>query len=188
MKQPRPRTLAIAPPGSVSTPLKFILATTAAMWMGSATAQWPVAGLRQGQDLRFRDIFSTPHDPDGPHLNERLLSQDGQTVRLVGYMRAHTKATGRFWLTARPPQAAMADALPEAAVLVELDASQQDWTIPLLPGLVAVQGRLHLGYPAGAHNPTGRARLQLAPQPSQGLDASDVSGYVHRVQQGRRLV
>ena len=143
--------MALRKPSGFGTPLKFILATTAAMWMGSAAAQLAPVSIRQGQELRFRDFFSMPVGPEGLQLSDRLRSADGQTVRLVGYMvKQERTQAGSFLLSPRPVQMTEhadgeADDLPPATVLVELDTAQTDWVVPHVRGLVEISGQLRVG-------------------------------------------
>jgi hypothetical protein len=172
---------------SFTTPLRLLLATTAALWMGAAQPQ-TVSGKveRQAIDLRFRDFFDMPVGPGGLGISDTLRQADGQTVRLVGYMVQQEQATpGEFMLAPRPVQMSEhadgeADDLPPATVLVHLDPAQQDWVVPHVPGLVAVSGTLGV---ARHEAPGGRVswvRLQLGPDAARSMSAAEMSGYLHR--------
>ncbi|OYU45421.1 MAG: hypothetical protein CFE44_07595 [Burkholderiales bacterium PBB4] len=168
-------------PGCLGAPLKFILATTAAMWMGSATAAWTPANVRQGQELRFRDFFNTGSGDGLPDVSDKLRQAAGKTVRLVGYMwDGGTEQAAGFLLAARPPtpgpQQPGSGATP-AWVWVELDPAHG--TLPRLGGLVEVTGVLT---PGRHTSPSGHlvwAKLQLSPQAPIPASADALAGYVH---------
>ncbi len=188
MKKPFQFSMALLKPSGFATPLKFILATTAAMWMGSAAAQPTPVSVRQGQELRFRDFFSLPIGPEGLQLSERLRQADGQTVRLVGYMvQTERTQAGRFLLSPRPVQLTehsdgAADDLPATTVLVELDAAQADWVVPHVRGLVEISGQLRVGRHEGTDGRIAWVRLQLAEQATRGMNAYELAGYLHAAQ------
>src|SRR5450830_1142523 len=89
-----------------TTPLRLLLATTAAFWMGTAQSHGVTTTVpRQVTELRFRDFFRTPVGPTGLEISDTLRQADGQTVRLVGYMvQQENPAPGRFMLAPRPVQ------------------------------------------------------------------------------------
>ncbi len=180
--------MALRKSSGFGTPLKFILATTAAMWMGSAAAQLAPVSIRQGQELRFRDFFSMPVGPEGLQLSDRLRSADGQTVRLVGYMvQTERTQAGSFLLSPRPVQMTEhadgeADDLPPATVLVELDTAQTDWVVPHVRGLVEISGQLRVGRFEGRDGRISWVRLQLAEDATRGMNAYELAGYLHAAQ------
>ena len=174
-----------------STPLRLLLATTAAFWMGTAQPQ-PVAPSSSANsrgggvtELRFRDFFSTPIGPKGLEISELLRQADGQQVRLTGYMvQQEAAAEGYFLLTPRPVQMSEhadgdADDLPPATVVVRLDGSQRSWRVPHVRGLVSVTGTLSVGR---HEEPDGRVswiRLQLQPEAVRSSDPAELAGYLH---------
>lgn len=181
-------SIALLKPCGLGAPLKFILATTAAMWMGSAAAHWTVANARQGQELRFRHFFTTCSGNDGKQaqeISDRLRQAEGKRVRLVGYMLPRAQAEpGGFWLTARPCQAGdlranRGDDLAPAAVRVALDEAHQDWTVPHLDGLVEVSGVLHVEHHTDTDGHLTIARLQLLPETAPQASADAIAGYLH---------
>ena len=188
MKKTFQFSMALRKPSGFGTPLKFILATTAAMWMGSAAAQLAPVSIRQGQELRFRDFFSMPVGPEGLQLSDRLRSAYGQTVRLVGYMvKQERTQAGSFLLSPRPVQMTEhadgeADDLPPATVLVELDTAQTDWVVPHVRGLVEISGQLRVGRYEGRDGRISWVRLQLAEDATRGMNAYELAGYLHAAQ------
>jgi hypothetical protein len=178
----------------LSTPLRLLLATTAAFWMGTAQPQ-VISGTkvaRQVSELRFRDFFASPVGPQGLVISDTLREADGQIVRLVGYMvQQEQPVPGRFMLTPRPVQMSEhadgeADDLPPATVLVYLDPSQADWQVPHVRGLVAVSGLLKVGrHEEDAPGGQGRVswvQMQLAPDSARSMNAFELTGYLHNLQ------
>jgi hypothetical protein len=172
-----------------STPLRVLLATTAAFWMGAAQPQVPVGGgaARPGNptELRFRDFFSAPIGPRGLEFSDTLRQSDGQAVRLTGYMvQLETPTPGFFLLTPRPVQVSEhadgdADDLPPATVVVRLDASQQAWAVPHVRGLISVTGTLSVGRYAEPDGRVSWVRLQLQPEAVRTSDPAELAGYLH---------
>ena len=151
-----------------TTPLRLLLATTAAFWMGAAQPQEAMTRVaHQVTELRFRDFFRLPVGPTGLDISDTLRQADGQTVRLVGYMvQQESPAAGRFMLTPRPVQMCEhadgeADDLPPATVRVYLDPEQRDWAVPHVRGLVAVSGRLRVSRVEEQDGRVSWVRLQL---------------------------
>lgn len=174
---------------ALCTPMRLLLATTAALWVGVAPAQsLPMAPTRQPVELRFRDFHRVPVGPGGLEFTDTLRRADGQSVRLVGYMvLQEMPALGQFMLTPRPVQMSehadgAADDLPPATVVVYLDPTQRDWVVPHVRGLVAVSGRLSLGR---LEEPGGRVswvRLQLDSDATRGMTPFEFAGYMHSLQ------
>jgi len=172
-----------------TTPLRLLLATTAAFWMGTAQPQvlTPVTS-RNVTELRFRDFFRTPVGSTGLDISDTLSQADGQSVRLVGYMVQQENATpGRFLLTPRPVQMSEhadgdADDLPPATVVVYLDPSQQDWAVPHVRGLVTVSGKLSVSRHEESDGRVSWVRLQLDPDAARSMNASELTGYLHSLQ------
>ena len=66
------------------TPLRLLLATTAAFWMGAAQPQEAATReARQVTELRFRDFFRLPVEPTGLDISDTLRQSDGRTVSQV---------------------------------------------------------------------------------------------------------
>ncbi len=175
-----------------TTPLRLLLATTAAFWMGAAQPQEVATRVaRQVTELRFRDFFRLPVGPAGLDISDTLLQADGQTVRLVGYMvQQESPAPGRFMLAPRPVQMTEhadgeADDLPAATVMVYLDPEQRDWAVPHVRGLVAVSGRLSVSRMEEQDGRVSWVRLQLGPDSVRGMNATELAGYLHHRQHGR---
>jgi hypothetical protein len=172
-----------------TTPLRILLATTAAMWMGSAFPQaLQLSGQRPQFELRFRDFYRTPLGSKGLELSEVLERADGKAVRLTGYMVQQEKPTpGRFMLTPRPVQMSEhadgdANDLPAAWVMVYLDASQQDFAVPHVRGLVEVSGVLSVGRLEESDGRVSWVRMQLAPEATRNMNAFELAGYFHSLQ------
>lgn len=173
--------------------LRFILATTAALWMGVTHAQTlplaQIAAVRSDvAPLHFRDFFHTPVGPKGVAMSDTLLQANGKTVRLTGYMvQQETPTPGRFMLTPRPVQMSEhadgeADDLPAATVVVYLDAAQQDWAIPHVRGLIEVSGQLQVGRHEAPDGRVAWVRLQLAPDATRSMNAVEVASYLDALQ------
>ncbi len=173
-------------PSSFTTPLRLLLATTAAFWMGAAQPQAISTKVaRQGTELRFRDFFSMPIGPAGLEISPALARADGQLVRLVGYMVQHeSPVPGLFMLTPRPVQLSEhadgdADDLPPATVAVYLDPSQRDWAVPHVRGLVSVTGTLLVGRHEAADGRVSWVRLQMDSESARSMNANEMAGYLH---------
>ena len=174
-----------------TTPLRLLLATTAAFWMGAAQPQEVSTRVaRQVTELRFRDFFRLPVGPTGLDFSDTLRQADGQTVRLVGYMvQLENPVPGRFMLAPRPVQLSEhadgeADDLPPATVMVYLDPEQRDWAVPHVRGLVAVSGRLSASRLEEQDGRVSWVRLQLGPDSVRGMSATELAGYLHHPQHG----
>ena len=174
---------------SLSTPLRLLLATTAAFWMGTAQPQVTTPVLaRPVTELRFRDFFRAPMGPVGLEISDKLLQADGQTVRLVGYMVQQQNAVaGRFMLTPRPVQMSEnadgdADDLPATTVMVYLDPGLQDWVVPYVRGLVTVNGKLNVSRHEETDGRVSWVRLQLDADATRSMNAFELAGYLHSMQ------
>lgn len=101
------------------------------------------------QELKFQDMFQMPVGPKGIQASERLLSLDGQRVRMVGFMvRSSQPRSTAFILAPMPVEIsdedeAEADDIPFNAVLVKLSTPAQQ-PIPNLDGLLKVSGVLRV--------------------------------------------
>ena len=170
-----------------TTPLRLLLATTAALWMGSAQPPASTASAsRQVTELRFREFLQSPGDTPSSPVNPTLRQADGQAVRLVGYMVQQENATpGHFLLASQPlslvaPKHAQAQPVAGTTVRIDLDAGQQDWAVPHVPGLVTVNGVLRVHPPQAATEALTWLRLQLGPDAARSMNASELTGYLHR--------
>lgn len=173
----------------LTTPLRVILATTAALWMGSAFPQAaPSNSSRAGTELRFKEFFRNPQGPRGLEMSNTLLNADGQTVRITGYMVQNERPPlGRFMLAPRPVQMSEhadgdADDLPAATLMVYLDPEQQVFAVPYVSGLIEVSGRLSVGRYEETDGRVSWVRLQLAPEATRGMNAFELAGYMHSLQ------
>lgn len=173
---------------AISTPLGLILATTAALWLGAATAQVPTPSATPiVSELRFRQFFRTPIGPAGLEISDALRQSDGETVRLTGYMVQQERPTpGRFLLTPRPVQMSEhadgdADDLPASTVTVYLDKSQQDWAVPHVRGLLSVNGQLRVSRDEAPGGRVSWVRLQLDAQAARNMNAFELAGYLHNL-------
>jgi hypothetical protein len=173
-----------------TTPLRLLLATTAAFWMGTAQSHVVTTTVpRQVTELRFREFFRTPVGQEGLEISDTLRQAEGQTVRLVGYMvQQENPVPGRFMLAPRPVQMSEqadgdASNLPPATVLVYLDASQQEWAVPHVRGLVAVSGTLSVSRHEQRDDSTSTVHLQLDPDAARSMNAFELTGYLHKLQQ-----
>jgi hypothetical protein len=190
MPLPFPLPLDTSRQSSFTTPLRLLLATTAALWLGTTQPQVATSVTsRQLTELRFRDFFRTPLEPTGLDISDALRQSDGQSdgqsVRLIGYMVQQESATpGRFLLTPRPLQInanapQVAALLPPATVLVYLDPAQQDWAIPHVNGLVTVNGKLSVSTDELDTDPASWVRLQLDTEAAHSMSAFELTGYLH---------
>ncbi len=175
----------------LTTPLRLLLATTAAFWMGTVQAQVPGGALRSATELRFRDFFSAPIGAAGLQMSDTLRQADGQVVRLVGYMvEQETPVPGRFMLTPRPVAMSEhadgdADDLPPATVVVYLEQSQSEWLVPHVRGLISVVGVLHVGRFEERDGRVSWVRLQLDNEAARGMSALEFAAYLHALQHWR---
>jgi len=177
------------PDSSGLAALRLILATTTALWVGSAFAQSPpAASAPLPAALRFQEFFRTPVGPRGAEISDALRRADGRMVRLTGYMvRSERPVLGGFMLTPRPVQMSEhsdgdADDLPVSTVMVHLDTSQQDFAVPHVRGLIEVSGVLSLGRQEERNGRISWVRLQLAPEATRGMNAFEMASYLHALQ------
>ena len=174
-------------PAGFSVVFRLVLATTAALWLGTASAQ-AIAPPSAVINLSFQEFFRSPISPTGMEIGDALRKANGQTVRLVGYMVQQEKMRiGRFMLTPRPVQMSEhadgeADDLPAATVMVYLDKAQEQWAVPHVRGLVELQGVVSVGRFEEADGRVSWVRLQLAPDATQTMNSYQVAGYLHSLQ------
>ncbi len=173
----------------ITTPLRVILATTAALWLGAAQAQGaPNVPARSGTELRFRDFFKTPYGPKGLEISDVLARADGQQMRMTGYMVLQERPSpGKFLLTPRPVQMAEnadgeADDLPAATVLVSLADEQKDWVVPHVRGLIEVKGTVRVGRWEDDSGRVAWVRLELHAEATRGMNPRELAGYIHSLQ------
>jgi len=179
----------LAKKAAISTPLRLILATTAAFWLGTAPAQVPApSSARVASELRFRQFFRTPIGPAWLEISDTLRQSDGEAVRLTGYMVQHEIPTpGRFMLAPRPVQMSEhadgdADDLPPSTVTVYLDPTQSDWAVPHVRGLVSVQGQLQVRRQEAPDGRVTWVHLQLDDSAARNMNAFELTGYLHSLQ------
>ena len=172
-----------------TTPLRLLLATTAAFWIGAACAQTDAAtgaSTRRDTELRFQDFFRTPIGPAGLEITDTLREASGTVVRLVGYMVQQENAVaGRFMLATRPVQMSEhadgeADDLPPATVVVYLDPSQREWAVPHVRGLVALRGVLGVGRHEAVDGRVSWVRLQLDADAARSMNAFELALFQHQ--------
>jgi hypothetical protein len=102
-------------------------------------------------DLKFAEFYQHPVGPYGLQPSARLLSLDGQRVRIVGYrVDEQEPMPGVFKLTPVPVQLAEqedgpADDLPGATMFVHLPQAGAGQRAPFQPGPLELVGRLELG-------------------------------------------
>jgi hypothetical protein len=177
-------------------PLKFLRTVSLlAAWLGlvllasPALAQQPPAAQPSGAPwLPFTDFFKLPMGAKGAEMTPALLQADGQRVRLTGYMvQQERPAQGHFMLTPRPVRMSEhadgdADDLPAAWAMVYLDESQKEFAIPYQRGLMEVSGKLSVGRLEEADGRVSWVRLQLGSEATRGMNAFEVSNYLHSLQ------
>ena len=119
--------------------------------------------LVPAQDLAFRELFEpTPREL---RPSEKLVSLQGQRVRLAGFMvLSEDPPTGGFFLCPYPVVATeagggTADLPPEAAFVVVPSARGR--TIPHTPRPIAVEGVLELGSRTGEDGQVSFIRIVL---------------------------
>lgn len=173
----------------LTTPLRLLLATTAAFWMGAAQPPAATAAVaRNVTELRFREFFRSPVGATGPEVSDALRRADGGLVRLFGYMvQCECPLHGRFMLAPRPVRVGEnadsdPDALPAATVVVYLHPGQNDLALRHTHDLLAVSGRLDVGRNEERDGRVSWVRLQLESDASHFMNAVEFNGYLHRMQ------
>lgn len=107
----------------------------------------PPAGVT---NIKFGEFFKMPIGPLGLEPTEKLLSLNGQRIRLVGYVvREEDRLPGRFLLSPLPvslgdEDESLADDLPPTTVFVHLQGIKER-SVPYLDGLVKLTGTLEIG-------------------------------------------
>ncbi len=139
--------------------------------------------------LHFKDFFKFPVASRGLEINPQLQQADGKPVRLIGYMvkQENGSQPGQFLLTPRPVQMSEhsdgdADDLPPATVLVKLATEQSSWLVPHTRGLIELQGTLSVGRQEASDGRVTWVQLQLNPEATKGMNAAEMSNYLHSQQ------
>jgi len=140
----------------------------AATLLGAAAAQ----AAPVGADLKFREFFELPIGPRGLAPSARLLSLDGQPVRITGYLAhqdAASAAPGIALLAPLPVSLgdeddSFADDLPASTLYLHLAGPLAARTIPYRPGLVSLSGTLQVGAQREADGRSSFVRLVLDPE------------------------
>ena len=138
--------------------------------------------------LHFKDFYVTPVGPRGLEMSSVLHQANGKTVALTGYMvQQERPIQGQFMLTPRPVQTSEhadgeADDLPPATVVVLLDPTQQDWTVPHVRGLIELRGLLSVGRREGKDDRVSWVQLQLDPEATRGMNVMEFTSYIHALQ------
>ncbi len=124
-------------------------------------------------ELKFDELVRQPIGPRGIEFSSKLLSAQGQAVRMAGYM-VHQDAAepGRFLLAPRPVMLSeeadgLASDLPITTVLVLLDPSQAGRIVTPVNGPLTLTGLLRVGRLELADGSVSWLRLQLAPDALQ---------------------
>lgn len=134
----------------------------------------PAAGVA---DLKFSEMFKMPVGPQGLEPSARLLSLNGQRVRLIGYMvDAESRAPGTLILAPLPVSSghedeSLADDLPASAVFVHLSGPGAQRSVRSLRGLIQLTGRLDVGAADEADGRVSAIRLRVDEATSELLTA-----------------
>ena len=132
---------------------------------GKATKALPP--LPSATALKFSDFYQMPVGPKGLEPTEKLLSLNGKTVRIQGYMvREEQPLPGLFMLAPTPVDLAEladgpADYLPPATLFVHLSPEIADKFVGFRPGTWTLVGRLELGGRPEANGRVSYVRLSL---------------------------
>ena len=124
--------------------------------------------------LTFGEFFVKPVGPKGLTLTDKLVSLDGQRVRMAGYMVEQDKGVPGIFLFAALPvhlhdhDSALADDLPAAVVHVRVPTCRER-PVPYARGLMLLTGTLSVG---SREEPDGRISLvRLALDPPEAFKA-----------------
>ena len=176
----------------LTTPLRLLLAPTAAFWMGAAQPPPATAAVvRNVTELRFREFFRSPVGPAGLEISDALRRADGELVRVFGYMvQYECPLHGRFMLTPLPVRVGDnadndPDALPATTVVVYLHPGQKDLALPHMHDLLAASGRLDVGRKEERDGRVSWVRLQLESDASHFMNAVEFNGCHDRVPKRR---
>lgn len=119
--------------------------------------------------IEFQSFFKLPMGSRGLEVTDKVTQSNGKLVRLKGYMVNNEVPTrGAFVLAPRPVQLSEhadgdANDLPASACWIYLDASQKDWTIPHVSGLITVEGIFTFKRMEAPDGSIAWFHLQLAP-------------------------
>lgn len=120
-------------------------------------------------ELRFNELFRMPIGPKGLEPSAKLLSLNGQMVRMVGYQASEEEAVpGRLVLVPLPvalteEDESLADDLPASAVFVHFGEAGSTARLPNFAGLIVLQGRLEVGARDEADRRVSGVRLRADP-------------------------
>jgi hypothetical protein len=128
-------------------------------------------------DLKFSDLFTLPVGPKGLEATQKLLALDGKPVRMVGYMaKREVPVAGSFVLVPVPvnlgdEDESLSDDLPPNAVFVHLGLKPAggEVTVPYVPGLIKVSGKLQLGPHDENDGHVSSVRIALDAAPARAL-------------------
>jgi hypothetical protein len=101
-------------------------------------------------NIKFGEFFRMPVGPLGLEPTEKLLSLNGQKIRLIGYVvREEEPIPGRFLFSPLPvslgdEDESLADDLPPTTVFVHLQGVKEH-RVPYLNGLIQLTGKLEIG-------------------------------------------
>lgn len=124
----------------------------------------PAAGVT---DLKFSEMFKMPIGPQGLEPSARLLSLNGKSVRLIGYMvDTESRPPGTLILTPLPvsnghEDESLADDLPASAVFVHLSGPAAQQTVRSMRGLIQLTGTLQIGAADEADGRVSAIRLRV---------------------------
>lgn len=175
----------------IGTALRIIIATTAALWLGTVLAQTAANDApptATASELRFSEFFKMPLGAKGAEITDKLLHADGQPMRLTGYMvQQERPKPGHFMLTPRPVRMSEhadgdADDLPAAWVMVYLDDSQKDFVVPHQRGLFELSGVASVGRLEDQDGRVSWVRLQLSIDATRAMNTFEVANYLHTLQ------
>lgn len=120
-------------------------------------------------ELRFNEMFKMPIGPKGLEPSAKLLSLNGQMVRMVGYQASEEEPVpGRLVLVPLPvalteEDESLADDLPASAVFVHFGEAGSKARLPNFAGLIVLQGRLEVGALDEADGRVSGVRLRADP-------------------------
>jgi len=117
--------------------------------------------------LSFGDLLQRPIGPQGLVIMPGAMRMQGQRVRLRGFMvKSEEDSVGQFYLTPLPIQTSehadgSANDLPASTILVKLDPSQVNWTVPHKSGAIVLEGTLQVGRHEDLEGTVSWFQLQL---------------------------
>lgn len=117
--------------------------------------------------INCADLLQQPIGPLGFEVSPFTKSLHAQNVRLRGYMvKSEEDARGHFYFASLPLQISEhadgpANDLPASTVLVKLDPSRANWTIPHQSGSLVLEGTLIVERHEDAQGVVSWFQLQL---------------------------